>query len=194
MYKIFDLIPDTVSLRNLNPSQINYKVQLTESLVKYTTMTKGRITNVAYMSHDGDDVLSVSVAYNDSTGDIAFPLSRITTRVWFTNSGDNFNILGFDKTIKSKIYNPLEAIKEGQKRRNNIINNLFAMSAAVGKGVEASQQMKDHAPEILAYETMYDTSLITTIQNDNTHLWLTEAYPVDPTKTFRDVIVSGLTI
>lgn len=194
MYKILDLLPTTVEVRDINPSQLNYKTQLTECMNKNMTMTKGRVLNVEYTSHAGDLILDVSIVYNDSTNDVDFPLSRVTTRKWYDITGINHNLEGFDKTTKTKLYNPTETVKEGQRRRHNIIQNLFSMATSLGKGAEAAQRMLEHSAEILAYETVYDTTLITGLQNDTTHLWLDDVFPLDTTKTFRQVIVAGLTI
>ena len=193
MYRIYDLLPFQASKDNLNPSQINYKTQLTESLTQSFTMVKGRVTHVDYKNHTDDLILDVDVVYTEQPDNAQFPLKRTTTRKWYSHDGSNFNILGFDTSIKDKLYDLSNTIKEGQRRRKNIINSLFASASELGKSVEAASLMKIKAAEILSYEAIGDTTIIDTIQND-TNTWLDESLPTDPTKTFRQVIVDGMTI
>ena len=194
MYKIFKELPDQVEVRGLIPSQINYKTQLKNSLSKTSKMTKGRIEKVTYLNDAGDKVVEVTIAYNDNTGDLQHPLSRVTTRCWYDDAGVNHGVLGFDKTVKTKKYDQWQTIKEGQRRRHNIVEGLFAMANELGKGVEASAQMISLASEIRAYETTGDTTIITTVTNNTIDTWLNEPYPLDTSITFRQVLVATLSL
>jgi len=194
MYRIFDLLPSGTNLRGLNPCQLNYKTQLTESLIRVDKMTKGRIVEVVLSNYAGDKIVSIDIAYTDDPTNTLYPLRRVTTRRWYDHSGLNHGIEGYDQTTKTKYYSPWHTVKEGQRRRHNIMESLFAMSTKYGMATEASDTMKDQSANIRAYETMGDTAIIDYLANDTTHSWLNVAFPPMPSITFRQALIGGLTV
>jgi len=191
MYLITNLLPEFIKLEV--PAQINYKTQLNCVLDRVETTDKGRLLQVNY--HDpitNDKILSVDVVYNDSTGDTNFPLSRVTTRKWYAIEGDNFGITGFDLTSKLKRYNKKQTTEEGIKRRKNIIDNLFSMATQLGYVTEAQARIKSVNDLVQSYILLNDPALIANV-NTVVLAWLDDPYPLDTTKTLRQVMAAGLT-
>lgn len=105
---------------------INYKKELTQSLIPKRTVMQGEVTKVDwYKSLDAnmnpiDKVIKVEVVYNrDATG---FATSRITTRTWI-NDDETENP---ETKITDKLYfvNPSGMIDEGLKRRKLLVNSI----------------------------------------------------------------------
>jgi len=192
MYRIFDITPDRFN--KLPPCDINYKTQVTSSLNKVDTFVKGRLTNVAYTDITTTDlVLTVDVVYNEATGDLNYPLSRVTTRKWFDSFGVNNNILHFDTTVKVKKYNKEQTLLEGQKRRKTIIDRIFMMSISLGYVSEANARIVAVSNLLQSYITNGDTAIISDVTN-STETWLDDPYPMDTSKTLRQIMIAGLTI
>jgi len=192
MYRIFNVVPER--FKTSEPCSINYKIDTTVSLLKDTTFDKGRNTNVLYCDFTMEEVLEVSIVYNSNTGDSTYPLSRVTTRKWFDDSGVNHNILGFDKTVKTKKYNVRQEINEGITRRNNIVDHLFSTASNMGYTTEASNYIKTYDEQIHAYTLVHDLSILTTVAND-TGAWLSDFVPdTGDTITMKMLILDALTV
>ena len=191
MYRILDLLIKDSKLTV--PAEINYKTQLTCILDRDVTITKGRLTNVDYKNPDNDElVLSVSVVYNDSTGNMTYPLNRTTTRTWFTHDSSNHSLLQYDKTVKLKRYDMEQTTLEGQKRRKLIVDRIFMMSIQLGYVTEAKARVIAVNDLLQSYIIVGDTAIIDNVTN-TPETWLDNPYPMDPTKTLRQVMIGALT-
>lgn len=103
-----------------HPHNIDYKIELIQSLYPKRTMVQGEIQNVCWFSDQAltDKVIEVDVSYvRDGNG---FAVERTTTRKWILNNGQEFE----ETKITNKRYdiNIEEQIKEGKRRRGNIVD------------------------------------------------------------------------
>lgn len=122
--KIYDYVKYDVRHKHFH--NIDYKKELTISLIPKRTIAQGEVTRVDwYRSLDEsmnpvDLILRVEVVYNrDSTG---FATSRSTNRVWINRDGsDNENI---KITAKYYFINPSDMIDEGLRRRKLLVNSI----------------------------------------------------------------------
>lgn len=122
--KIYDIAKSEAVHKHFH--NIDYKKELTQSLIPKRTVTKGEVVNVKwYDSLDGNGnpsglVIDVSIAYTrDANG---FATSRVTTRTWYNKDGSE----NPEKKITNKYYfvNPSDMIDEGLKRRKLLINSI----------------------------------------------------------------------
>ncbi len=122
--KIMDLVKGEA--RHKHHHNIDYKKELTVSLVPKRTVVQGEVTKVDwYTGFDGDmnlinPVLRVEVNYNrDATG---FATDRHTTRTWINRDGsDNEEVKA---TSKFYFVNPSDMIDEGLRRRKLLVNSI----------------------------------------------------------------------
>lgn len=192
MYLILDCISNNNPQRN--PSLINYKTDLTVVLKRTETIMQGRLLRVDYFHPvSGLLVLDVIITYNDSTGDPAFPLSRTTTRCWYDEDGDTHEAVEYDKTTKTKYYNPQQSLTEGQRRRKTIIEHLFMMSVSLGYVTEAQDRIKAVSNLIDSYKLVGDTAIIDDVTN-TPETWLDDVFPPESPKTLRTKMIETLTI
>lgn len=105
---------------------INYKNELTQSLIPKRTVVKGEITSVTHFKELDQNntpttpILRVDIDYTrDATG---FAISRQTTRTWFNINGTE----NPEKKITNKYYfvNGSDQIQEGIKRRRLLVENI----------------------------------------------------------------------
>lgn len=118
--KIMSMIQGGVD--NLHFQDIDYTIHVKPNLYPVRDIVRGEVVNVKwYKNPDATDlVLNVDVVYvRDPYG---FPLSRTTTRKWVQNNGEYHP--DEKVTVKSYVLNAIDQIKEGKRRRENIINEL----------------------------------------------------------------------
>jgi len=122
--KIYDYVVGSSS--NKHHFAINYKTELTRTLIPKRTIVRGEVQRVEWFAsldaslNPTDKIIDVQITYvRDVTG---FAQSRTTTRTWINKDGsDNEEV-----KITSKYYfiNPSDMIDEGLKRRKLLVNNL----------------------------------------------------------------------
>jgi len=99
-----------------------------------------------------------------------------------------------DMTVSIKKYDPRQTVDEGILRRANIVDHLFSTDASMGYLMEASDYIKNYAPEIDAYRLTHDTEIITIVTND-TDAWMDDIVPQSsPSITMRVLIIDALTV
>lgn len=120
------LILDISNATNKHFHAINYKNELSQSLIPKRTTLKGEVIKVEWFKElNGSNVpinpvLEVGIAYNrDASG---FAISRKTTRTWFNKNGSEHP----EKKVTDKYYfvNGSDQIQEGIKRRRLLVNNI----------------------------------------------------------------------
>lgn len=124
---LFDITTKIVALMASERSgvcfkEINYKTGLITSLFPKRTTVKGEVQKVQWYEDQAltNKVLEVDINYTrDAFG---FATSRTTTRKWVNNDG-SFNPKE-KSTTKDYTANSLDQIKEGKKRRGNIVDGI----------------------------------------------------------------------
>lgn len=99
---------------------IDYKVQTLTSLYPHRTFLLGELKVVDWYSdfQKTDLVLKTEIAY---TRDVfGFATNRTTTRTWYDTDGRALP----EQKITFKVYSSLEMIKEGKRRRGNIVDGV----------------------------------------------------------------------
>lgn len=122
--KIYDYVK--AEARHKHFHNIDYKKELTISLIPKRTITQGEVTQVDWYASLNESmepvnlILRVEVVYNrDSTG---FATSRTTNRIWINRDGsDNESI---KTTSKYYFINPSDMIDEGLRRRKLLVNSI----------------------------------------------------------------------
>jgi len=136
-YKLYELIDKTGGASHSNrvsPKLIDYKTGLTQNAHPYREFTNGFLTKVTwYKEHDNaaadpehsssysEPVIDVGINYNIGAND--FVTDRTTTRKWYHEDGTLSADTGSWK-VTTKHYTNEGAMKEGRRRRNNIIVKL----------------------------------------------------------------------
>jgi hypothetical protein len=192
MYRIFDNVSTFYDL-NTPPCLVDYKKDVTSSIIRKETFDHGRLITVEYVTPKQELILDVKVSYKDATGDPDYPLERTTVRKWYDVTGVNHNINGFDITTKLKKYNPRQTTSEGIIRRRNITDSIFNSAISLGYVKEATDYMKTNAPAILAYEVIGDTEIIDIVNADKL-TWLSDKPKGYGGLTMKQIIVGALTI
>ena len=136
-YKIYELIDSTATYSHPNrtcPKTIDYKTSLTTSMYPYREFNSGFLNRVTWygkhnMNHFDNEsegsfsepVILVNVDYRVNVDD--YTTGRTTTRKWYYADGT----LPTDENewkITEKNYNTEDAMREGVRRRGNIIVSL----------------------------------------------------------------------
>lgn len=122
--KIYDIVRGEV--RHKHHHDINYKKELTISLIPFRTVSKGEVTKVEWFETLNAQqqpeglVLKVDISYTrDATG---FATFRTTTRTWINRDGSE----NLDQKLTQKFYfvNPSDMITEGYKRRKLLVQSI----------------------------------------------------------------------
>ena len=207
MYKIWKYVREGVQEDEEQiPFDINYKTGLTIRLHPMRTFVKGVLIEVCYhlnASKNSDG----SVSYDEPiireqfeyVRDAAtFAQSRIQTIEWYDENGE----IGPDKKELVKVYEPVEGITEGVRRRTNVIDqlkidliglalgtgNAANVPVAIGLGREIFDQL---VKEIQAYIETNDFALATALQNVDLFPWLNSIIPGTPI-TVRAYILDAI--
>jgi hypothetical protein len=121
MYRYMDGVDDPFEKLKV-PKGHDYKAGLTTRLHLKRTTVKGEVVKVDYYSDSEltDLVLTVEISYTRDA--VGFATERTTTRKWVMENGDYHP----DTKVTTKSYtdNPEDQIKEGARRRQNIIDTI----------------------------------------------------------------------
>lgn len=121
--KIYNLAKAEAANKHFH--NIDYKKELTQTLIPYRTIVQGEVVRVQWFksldenSQPQDLVINVDIEYfRDDSG---FALSRKTTRTWINEDSSNND----ETKVTEKYYfiNPAEIIEEGVKRRKLIVSS-----------------------------------------------------------------------
>ena len=122
--KICDYVKEELKGKHFH--DIDYKTELTQSLIPKRTVVKGEVQRVEWFqsmdvnNNPVNKILDVSIVYQrDASG---FAISRQVTREW-TNKDESVNPL---PKLTSKYYfvNPVDQIEEGIKRRGLLVKSI----------------------------------------------------------------------
>lgn len=184
--KIYDIAKEEAKYKHFH--NIDYKKELTQSLIPLRTVTRGEVTKVEWFkSLDAqykptDLVLKVDIVYQrDASG---FATSRATTRTWVNK--DETESQEVKATSKYYFVNPSDMIDEGLKRRKLLVNSiqiptLTFMSEALmplGHTQESVVMLGRH------FMDDYETDFSKFIENSST---ITD--PADPNIGRKSIIV-----
>ena len=167
---------------------IDYKKELTKSLIPLRTVTKGEVTKVEWYT-DLDEslnpinmVLFTDISYQrDSSG---FATSRTTSRTWINRDGSENE----ESKVTSKYYfvNPSDMIDEGLKRRKLLVNSIQIPTLTFMKEVLMPQNYTEDAVLLKGREFMddYENDFNKFVDNSST---ITN--PADPNFGKKTIIV-----
>jgi hypothetical protein len=200
---IYNYVTDRV-VRSKHHSEIDYKVELNQSLFPLRTIVEGEVQRVDWYADQqfSIPVIRTEIAYvRDTAG---FALSRQTVRSWYNKDGS----LNPDTKTTNKLYytDPVLMIQEGIRRRRNIIDEMKLVAvnqmqtnfaAEYGPGVVLDwgrSFMAKHKVSTEAFVGETYKQIVTDFQaSDPDHnLWLDSAFP--GFGTIRDYLVSMVDI
>lgn len=99
---------------------IDYKIEPRPNLHPQRQFVQGELQTVYWYNNEFHDLLVIRVDIEYTRDAYGFALERETVRTWFDFNG---NEMPFKKVTK-KEYSPIEMIKEGKKRRGNIVDGV----------------------------------------------------------------------
>jgi hypothetical protein len=141
--KIYKYIEDESA--NKDYTAVDYKVQALTNFFPKRDFAQGELRRVEWHSNKEftDLILSVDITYTrDAFG---FALKRKTVRTWYDFEDNEMP----RKKITEKIYTPLEMIKEGKRRRGNIVDGVQLPTFAFLQEVLAKPPYNKTPTEIL---------------------------------------------
>lgn len=207
--KIYRFIPESYRyVKNHAPIGHDYKVGLTTTLFPKRYFNKGELYKVEYFSDEAQTDLVVNVDINYTRDALGFATERTTTRTWYREDGTAHP----DIKVTKKIYanDTLSQIKEGIKRRGNVVEGLqmpvlgsmLATVAAKSGETEPERQgrillmgrkfLADYKEEFTNYIQDSNKEILSKITAAN-DFWLENVIDVNGT-TIRDMILFELTI
>lgn len=207
-YRIWDYVPGEVfDDEEADPSGIDFKNSLTIRLHPLEVVEAGELRKITYYAfaepnEEGtiDYSLPITQAEFDYTrDDTGFALYRVATRKWYLDNGT----LGPHEKVQIKYYTHGGSIKEGKRRRNNIIDDMLLtclglIIATTGASREEALDLgrdllKEYQTDKSAFIDEAHRALINSIATDTNHAWLDN--PIDSNgTTIRDYILSNLDI
>lgn len=184
---------------------IDYKIELTQSLYAKRTMIQGEVTQVDWYSDIAltDKVIRVNVSYNRDS--IGFALNRTTTRTWINE--DETDHPDVKVTQKDYTINLNEQLEEGQRRRGNLVNKLslevLGRMQVVLYGVHTPEEIVQMGRDFLLQHSvawaefvkvshqqiLADIALPDSINDE----WL-DAWMIDNVITIRDYMIQEMTL
>lgn len=151
---------------------IDYKKELTVSLIPVRTITKGEVTNVKWYSSLSAElvpenlVIDVDIVYiRDTSG---FATSRVVTRTWINE--DESENSETKATNKYYFINPSDMIDEGLKRRKLLVNNIQIPVLTFMSEVLMPQGYSQEAVVLMGRDFMdfYESDLNNFVENSST--------------------------
>jgi hypothetical protein len=116
--KIYKYIEDDSV--NKDYTAVDYKVQTVTNLFPKRTFVRGELQLVEWFSDAEMTDLVIKTEIQYTRDPFGFATSRTTTRTWYDFDGNEMP----RKKTTSKIYSYLEMIKEGKRRRGNIVDGV----------------------------------------------------------------------
>lgn len=99
---------------------VNYKIETKTNLFPKRIFAKGELQKVEWYKESDFQTLVLMAEMEYSRDPFGFATSRTTTRTWFDTDGEPLDEI---KTT-TKNYSNLETIKEGKRRRGNIVDGI----------------------------------------------------------------------
>ncbi len=201
--RILRFIPD---MNGHDFRDVDYIRGLPNRLHPKVTMVQGEVQKVEYfadatMQPDGSIVYSGLVVKEDSVytrSPEGLALSRALTITWVNEDDSDHELT----KVRTKLYNAMEQVREGTRRRGNIIDDLKLKviglvmvtkpadyATALGDG---QSFMKMHEVDIIAFIDTSNQDLYNAISADTTHTWLNN--DTGGGVTIRNVIMAGINI
>lgn len=160
------------------PLDLNYETGLTNRLYRNVDMTFGEIQTITYCA-DCDFASAVVVErITYERDEIGFAQERMTEISW-VDIHDNEHS---QKKYLHKIYSPDESLREGQRRRKNIIDKLMmdvggiliqTQQSTAQEALQLGRELfKKYAIDEKSYTEASDPSILGDFKNDQEHLWL----------------------
>ena len=197
------------------PLALNYATGLATRLRKAETFVQGELRTIAYhpdatvdlatgaITFVGAPVVREDFAYvRDAAG---FAKSRTQTITWLRKDGSDHPT----QKVMGKVYNPGASMREGKRRRRNIIDQVELRVAQLLLETELANQGGDvqgtlelgrdlashYGKEISDFENLSKQSILTAIQNDQQFAWLDNLPPsLGGAITIRDEVIAELDI
>lgn len=176
---------------SITPKALNYIVQVTKKFTRGETFNShGELEEVIYyedVNNDGtldNPVIRVAVSYErDALGNVE---SRETTRSWFKKDGTETT--GEETKVTKKLYSGGQIVREGKRRRENIVLNLeiqvlqIIMITQAPQTTQAALDLQTNGLEFMSqytgnfdkYIAAQSIAILTDVTNAdvNTYAWL----------------------
>lgn len=101
-------------------SKINYKIEPKPNLFPKRTFIKGELQKVEWFMEEDFQTLVLDSVMTYTRDPFGFAQTRTTTRTWYDTDGLALDIV----KVTTKKYSMLEQIKEGKRRRGNIVDGI----------------------------------------------------------------------
>ena len=207
-YKIYDMVQTTVVSRVAPPFEVNYKSGLSCRLSPKYTFVKGELQKVEFYESSTTlpnfgqlyDNIMLEVDFTYTRDAAGFAVSRTKDIGWYFVD----DTLSPIRKLMTKHYTNDQSIREGKRRRGNIIDQMqlpiigmmiqaagMTQTDAILEGRSFSAFYRD---QINNFIEVSHKQIITDITNDTTHTWLNAIISADPLLTIRDFIIGELTI
>jgi hypothetical protein len=161
--KLYRFMDTTMTSETEAPRGHNYVLGLNTKLFPVRTFIKGELQSTYWYGDEAhkDLVLKVEVIY--TRDQLGFATRRITTRTWLREDGTEHE----DKKLSIKTYDSLAQIKEGIKRRGNIVDGL--QIPVLGLMMQVVDNMTSSEILILGREFLkqHQTSFIAFVNESN---------------------------
>jgi hypothetical protein len=198
----------------MSPFDLDYKTGLMINLVPAMTMVQGELRQVTYYAvYDANEpvyinrfkepVLEVKVDYHRDY--LGFAQYRVVTRRWYYEDGTICNDMSMAK-VTTKIYDFIGTIREGKRRRQNVIDNMMIPIMGMMLQTSVPHQFSGEAEvirEARRFMSVHKISMVSFIDDSNPQLseeiataseaWLNNVISADGT-TIRMYLMNELNV